>query len=543
MKRTIIPLLMMVTCQIALAQLTADYNVIPLLKNIEVVNGAPFVLDNQTSICYTEQAEKRNAEFLAEYVEETIGLQLSVSNQKPKDHYISISVNPAINNPEGYQIKVSTKGIEVVGGSKPGVFYGIQTLRKSLPIIEKISPSTSVNLPAVFIQDEPRFGYRGMMLDCARHFFSLDFVKEYIDLLALHNMNTFHWHLTDDQGWRIEIKKYPRLTEFGSKRTGTVIGNNSDVDDRVPYGGFYTQEEAREIVAYAAERHISVIPEVDMPGHMKTALACYPELGCTGGPYEVGHKWGVYNDVLCVGNPKVYDFVKEVLDEIIQIFPSEVIHIGGDEAPTVRWDNCPKCKALELNGQTKQGYFTKVVMDHLASKGRRIIGWDELVENGASQSATIMGWRGQLPGWPGEKAAEAGYDVVMAPATHCYFDYYQTEERTYEPSITGIWPISVEKVYKLNPVPDSLSVSAKQHILGVQANLWTEYIAYPQVAEYMVLPRMAALSEVAWTDESNKDFERFKARLNRLVLYYEFKGWTYAKHLWPERMSQDRWHN
>ena len=540
MKKTIIPLLMLAS-QIAMAQQTADYNVIPLPKSIEMLNDAAFVLNNQTSICYTEQVGKRNAEFLAEYVLETTGLQLSVSNSKPNGKAISLRIDPAIHNPEGYQIKISAKGFEVAGGSEAGVFYGIQTLRKSLPVMEKQSTITSVNMPATIIKDDPRFGYRGMMLDCARHFFSLDFVKEYIDLLALHNMNIFHWHLTDDQGWRIEIKKYPRLTEFGSIRTGTVIGNNSDVDDRVPYGGYYTQDEAREIVAYAAERHITVIPEVDMPGHMMAALACYPELGCTGGPYEVGHKWGIYYDVLCVGNPKVYDFVKDVLDEIIQIFPSEVIHIGGDETPTVRWDNCPKCQALELNGQTKQGYFTKVVIDYLASKGRRIIGWDELSENGVSQSATIMGWRGQIPGWPGEKAAEAGYDVIMTPVTHCYFDYYQTEDNTYEPSITGLLPISVEKVYSLNPVPDSLSVSAKQHIIGVQANLWTEYIAYPQAAEYMVLPRMAALSEVAWTDESRKDFERFKARLNRLVLYYEFKEWTYAKHVWPEKMGKERW--
>ena len=537
MKRLVIPFFMYIVSMMAMAQQVADYQVVPLPKSIEKQNGKSFVLDASVKIWYQTLEGKRNAEFLKDYVKEVVGVTLETTSQKPdKERCISLGINADITNPEGYEITVSEKSIKITGASQAGIFYAVQTLRKSLPSYN----CTSVTFPTIVIKDEPRYGYRGMMLDCGRHFFSLDFVKEYIDLIALHGMNTFHWHLTDDQGWRLEIKRYPRLTDFGSKRTGTVIGNNSDVDDRIPYGGYYTQNEVREVIAYAAERYITIVPEIDMPGHSMAVLACYPELGCTGGPYEVGHRWGVYNDVLCVGNPQSYEFVKNVLDEVAELFPSDIIHIGGDETPTLRWDNCPKCQALQLNGETLQGHFTHEIADYLATKGKRIIGWDELLESRVSTSTTIMSWRGQAPGI---QAAEAGYDVVMTPLTHSYFDYYQTKENVYEPSITGMMPIDTEKVYSLEPTPDSLSVAAKAHIKGVQANLWTEYIPYPQVAEYMVLPRMAALAEVAWLPAEQKDFANFKTRLERLVKYYDLKGWTYAKHLWPERMNQDRWHN
>ena len=379
-------------------------------------------------------------------------------------------------------------------------------------------------------------------------------------------MNVFHWHLTDDQGWRIEIKKWPRLTTVGSQRSGTIIGTNSDLDDGIPYGGYYTQAELREVVAYAAARHITIVPEIDMPGHMLAALAAYPELGCTGGPYQVGHYWGVYKDVLCVGNPRVYEFVQDVLTEVMDIFPSEVIHIGGDETPSEKWQHCKKCneiyikKTLEgrVAGQVEgdsdgprtmpeypyeemvrsvlQPYFTNKVFNILASKGRRALGWDEILD-GAPQDAMIMSWRGTAPG---AKAAEAGHDVVMAPTTHCYFDYQQVEDTQFEPSRCGGF-IPIERVYSLDPAPDSLSVEARSHILGTQANLWSEYMTNEQMVEYQALPRMSALAEVQWTQPERKDYNAFLQRLTRFTSLFERYHYIYAKHLWPDRQIPNRW--
>ena len=392
-----------------------------------------------------------------------------------------------------------------------------------------------------------------MHLDCSRHFFSTDFIKKFIDLLALHNMNRFHWHLTDDQGWRIEIKKWPKLISIGSQRSGTIIGTNSDIDDGIPYGGYYTQEEARDIVRYAQERHITVIPEIDMPGHMLAALASYPELGCTGGPYQVGHYWGVYKDVLCVSNERVYQFVEDVLTEIMDIFPSEVIHIGGDETPTEKWLQCPKCQALQkqlpapqqsaadfepLTSKLSplQAHFTQRVFNFLTSNGRRALGWDEILD-GSPQDAMIMSWRGTAPG---AKAAETGHDVIMTPTTYCYFDYQQVKDTQFEPSRCGGF-IPIEKVYSLDPAPDSLSVAAREHILGAQANLWAEYMTNEAMVEYQALPRMSALSEVQWTQPDRKDYDAFKERLTRLTALFELYHYQYAKHLWPDRQMPSRW--
>lgn len=321
-------------------------------------------------------------------------------------------------------------------------------------------------------------------------------------------------------------------------RSGTVIGINSDLDDHTPHGGYYTQQQARDIVEYARQRHITVVPEIDMPGHMVAALASYPELGCTGGPYEVGHYWGVYKDVLCVANPKVYQFVEDVLTEIMQVFPSEVIHIGGDETPTDRWKVCPKCQAQKLpQGVTLQGYFTQRVFDFLTSHHRRALGWDELLENNAPQNTMIMSWRGSQPG---ALAAQQGHDVVMTPTSHCYFDYQQNEETDHEPSrCSGFIP--VEKVYSLEPVPDSLADDARRHILGVQANLWAEYLTTPGLVEYQALPRMTALAEVQWTQPRRKDYDAFVERLTRMTRLFDRCGYHYAKNLWPERQLPSRW--
>ena len=529
----------------ALAGNPANYEVVPLPQSIVMQKGEPFILEAGVEILATADLQQE-AEFLKQYLKEVTWNDLPIVQKRTKKvRYIELAVSPNVKEAEGYLLTVSQKGVTILGGSAAGVFYGIQTLRKAVKEGPIMNP--------VIITDAPRFVWRGMHLDCSRHFFSVDFVKKFIDLLALHNMNRFHWHLTDDQGWRIEIKKWPKLISVGSQRSGTIIGTNSDIDDGIPYGGYYTQDEAREIVAYAAARHITVIPEIDMPGHMLAALASYPELGCTGGPYQVGHYWGVYKDVLCVSNERVYQFVEDVLTEIMDIFPSEVIHIGGDETPTDKWLQCPRCQALQkqlpapqqaaedfepLTSKLSplQAHFTKKVFDFLTSKGRRALGWDEILD-GSPQDAMIMSWRGTEPG---AKAAETGHDVVMTPTTYCYFDYQQVKDTQFEPSRCGGF-IPIEKVYSLDPAPDSLSVAAREHILGAQANLWAEYMTNEAMVEYQALPRMSALSEVQWTQPEHKDYEAFKERLTRLTALFELYHYQYAKHLWPDRQIPSRW--
>lgn len=520
----------------------ASYDVIPLPQSIVMVKGKAFILNSNTTIFCSSKDDlmQKNACFLSCYIADLTGLKLKVSDIKPKKgNYIELLLNNKnIKGEEAYTININNKNIKISGLTSTGVFYGVQTLRKSLPICN--ATNNPIVLPAAEIKDAPRFKYRGMMLDCSRHFFSIDFIKKFIDLIALHNMNTFHWHLNDDQGWRIEIKKYPKLVEIGSVRTGTVMGRNSDVDDSIKYGGYYTQEQCREIVEYARQRHITVIPEIDMPGHMKAVLASYPNLGCTGGPYKVGHNWGVYYDVLCIGNEDTFKFVEGVLDEVIDIFPSKYIHIGGDETPTKRWNECSKCKKIMqkegLAINKLQAYFTNRIEKYLNSKGRSIIGWDEILDGDINKSATIMSWRGIEPG---EKGAKMGHDVIMSPTSYCYFDYAQTKEQYSEP-LTQVHALDVEQVYSLDPAPKTMSEESKKHILGVQANLWTEYISNPNLATYMLLPRMAALSEVQWTSPAQKDFKQFKIRATRLSKLYDKYGYIYALHLWQERYKHNR---
>lgn len=513
----------------------ANYNVVPLPKSVVMAKGLPFNLTNATTIVYegTNPEMKRNARFLSEYIQQASGIKTAVLDKRDKKAAaIVLTIDPKVAGAEAYRLSVNNKQVTIAASTPAGVFYGIQTLRKSLPVQ---TTGEAITLPAVTVSDAPRFGYRGMMLDCARHFFPLSFVKKFIDILAMHNMNVFHWHLTEDQGWRLEIKSHPELTAKSSMRSGTVIGHNATVDDSIPHGGFYTQQEAREIVEYARQRHITVIPEIDMPGHMLAALAAYPELGCTGGPYEVGHRWGVYKDVLCLGKESTYKFVQDVIDEVVDIFPAKYFHIGGDESPTVMWEKCPKClqKAKDENTDIKhlQQYFTNRVEKYLNGKGKSIIGWDEILEGKINQSATIMSWRGVEPGL---KAAKQGHDVIMTPSSHVYFDHYQAKDTKHEPdAIGGCSP--VEKVYSYEPLPDTLSAEAKNRIKGVQANLWTEYIPFTTQAEYMVLPRMAALAEVQWTPVAKKNFDDFSKRALRLSDLYDRYGYQYARHLWKEK--------
>ena len=513
----------------------ANYNVVPLPKSVVMAKGLPFNLTNATTIVYegSNPEMKRNARFLSEYIQQASGIKTAVLDKRDKKAAaIVLTIDPKVTGAEAYRLSVNNKQVTIAASTPAGVFYGIQTLRKSLPVQ---TTGEAITLPAVTVADAPRFGYRGMMLDCARHFFPLSFVKKFIDILAMHNMNVFHWHLTEDQGWRLEIKSHPELTAKSSMRSGTVIGHNATVDDSIPHGGFYTQQEAREIVEYARQRHITVIPEIDMPGHMLAALAAYPELGCTGGPYEVGHRWGVYKDVLCLGKESTYKFVQDVIDEVVDIFPAKYFHIGGDESPTVMWEKCPKClqKAKDENTDIKhlQQYFTNRVEKYLNGKGKSIIGWDEILEGKINQSATIMSWRGVEPGL---KAAKQGHDVIMTPSSHVYFDHYQAKDTKHEPdAIGGCSP--VEKVYSYEPLPDTLSAEAKNRIKGVQANLWTEYIPFTTQAEYMVLPRMAALAEVQWTPVAKKNFDDFSKRALRLSDLYDRYGYQYARHLWKEK--------
>lgn len=514
----------------------ANYEVVPMPLEINTTQQASFLLKSGVTIYYPAGNEKmqRNAEFLASYVKAQTGIELQVQAGEGGKGGIVLQLGLANDNPEAYQLKVDASQVVISSPSEAGVFYGIQTLRKAVDVAE----GSNVELPAVEIKDQPRFGYRGMMLDVGRHFFSMDEIKTYIDMMALHNINRFHWHLSEDQGWRIEIKKYPKLTEIGSMRKETVIGHNSGKYDGKPYGGFYTQEQAKEIVAYAAERYITVIPEIDLPGHMQAALAAYPELGCTGGPYEVWTQWGVSDNVLCAGNDQTIQFIKDVLAEIVEIFPSEYIHVGGDECPKVKWSTCPKCqariKALGLKSDNKhtkeerlQSYVIHEAEEFLNSKGRKMIGWDETLEGGLAPNATVMSWRGEAGGI---EAAKQHHDVVMTPNTYLYFDYYQSKDTETEPMAIGGY-LPMERVYSYEPMPKSLSPEEQKYIVGVQANLWTEYIPDFKQVQYMVLPRMAALSESQWCAPEKKNYEAFLQRVSRLVNIYAKNGWNYATHI------------
>ena len=518
--------------------LNSDYEIIPKPLDVNCKGDASFLLKDGVSVIYPENNQKMqdNAEFLVDYVERQTGVKLTSHAGMPVDGAICLTLDLSDDNAEAYKLIVNDKRVCISGASEAGVFYGIQTLRKSLPVAQDIN----VNLSAVEIYDKPRFAYRGAMLDVARHFYTVDEVKTFIDMLALHNINRFHWHLTDDQGWRIEIKKYPKLMSVASERKETVVGRwYSGIYDGKPYGGYYTQDELRDVIDYAAKRHITIIPEVDLPGHMQAALTAYPELGCTGGPYEVRTIWGVSQDVLCVGNDFTLQFVKDVLSEVADIFPSEYIHIGGDECPKVRWEKCPKCqeriKSLGLKSDAKhtkeqrlQSYMIQEAAKYLKEKGKRIIGWTEILEGGLVPDATLMSWIGESGGI---EAAHQHHDVIMTPNTYLYFDYYQSKKVEDEPlAIGGYLPI--EKTYNYEPMPKELTKEEQQYIKGVQANLWTEYIPVFSQVQYMVLPRLGAAAEVQWTDPSKKDYKDFLRRVPHLVAVYDCYGWNYATHVY-----------
>ena len=431
---------------------------------------------------------------------------------------------------EEYVLDVTRRGIELRGGSVSAVLYGLQSLRQ-------LAFENRGTIPVVRIHDKPFFAYRGAMLDVCRHFSPIGEVKRFIDILALHKLNVFHWHLTDDQGWRIEIRRYPALTRTGSVRRGTVVGDHrtsSEYTDE-PYGGYYTQDEIREVVAYAAERGIMVIPEIEMPGHAMAALAAYPWLGCTGGPYEVMRTWGVSEDVLCIGKESTLGFLKDVLTEVLELFPSEYIHIGGDESPRKRWTSCPFCQERIRreglrNEAELQSYLVRRIEEWLRDRGRRLIGWDEILEGGVSQNATVMSWRGTRGGI---EAARHGNRVVLVPCDYFYFDYYQTHDPARverETVATGrpddVPHVTVRRAYEFSPY-EGLDDGQRQCILGVQGNIWREYMVDFRQVEHMLLPRLAALAEVAWSCD-RRNFPDFSRRLFRLKELYDQEGYHYA---------------
>ncbi len=500
-----------------------NVNVIPKPANV-VSSPGVFELGPTTRVKASKDALEIGA-YLAESLRAPTGYSLALEESAdtgPGPNEILLTTAGAKDSlgDEGYTLTVTPKAILIRAPKAAGLFYGVQTLRQLLPPDVESAQVREVawTVPAVEIQDKPRFGWRGMHLDVGRHIFPLEFIKRYIDLLALHKMNVFHWHLTEDQGWRIEIAKYPKLTEIGSQREASPIPANRRKLDGKPYRGFYTQEQIKQIVAYAASRFVTVVPEIEMPGHAVAALAAYPEFGCTGGPYAVRTWWGIEDDVFCAGNEDVYAFLEDILDEVLALFPSQVIHIGGDECPKKRWKRCPKCQAMIesqglKNEHELQSYFVKRIEKLLNAKGRQLIGWDEILEGGLAPNAMVMSWRGSKGGI---KAALAGHDVIMSPNTHCYFDYYQSKDKKNEPPAIGNF-IPLEKVYAFEPVPRDMSPEQAARIVGVQGAVWTEYMPTTGQVEYMAYPRASALAEVMWSPPDGRDFGEFEHRLRAFL--------------------------
>jgi hexosaminidase len=483
---------------------------------MELREGA-FSLTPKTKIVVDAQTANLG-EQLKEMLSPATGYSLNIVDKSASaGNAIYLKLDPALKDlgEEGYRLTVSNKNVTITAAKPAGVFYGMQTLRQLLPaeiFKPELVKGVSWRVPCVVIEDTPRFSWRGMHLDVARYFMPKEFVKKYIDLMAIHKMNTFHWHLTEDQGWRIEIKKYPKLTEVGAWRKETVIGKNTGKYDGKRHGGFYTQDDVREIVEYAKQRYITVVPEIEMPGHCQAAIAAYPQLGNTSEPLEVFTKWGVNPNVFNVEDSTI-QFLQDVLTEVLELFPSEFIHIGGDECPKAQWKKSPKAqakiKALGLKDEHElQSWFIKQMDVFLAERGRRLIGWDEILEGGLAPSATVMSWRGQKGGIA---AAKAGHDVVMAPNSHTYFDHYQADPKKEPYAIGGFLPL--KKVYSYDPIPNELTAEQAKHVLGAQAQIWTEYIPNGRHVEYMAFPRECALAEVVWTPAADKDYQDFYNRL------------------------------
>ncbi|MGL4292365.1 MAG: beta-N-acetylhexosaminidase [Bacteroidales bacterium] len=500
-----------------------------------------FAFTSETQIVQKSAKAKNIIPFLTERIEKVTPFRPAVKKKENRQASVVVfeeANEPALGN-EGYRLNVDNNKIVIKANDENGFFYAVQTLFQLMPahIFSNIADNAKgVNwvVPAVEIRDVPRFGYRGMHLDVGRHMYPVEFIKKYIDLLSMQKMNVFHWHLTEDQGWRIEIKKYPELTKKGAERAQTIANRyqsqGGNLFDDQPYGGYYTQDEIREVVEYARKRCVQVIPEIDLPGHMLAALACYPELGCTGGPYQVGDRWGIYDDVLCAGNENIYPFIEDVLKEVFALFPSEYVHIGGDECPKTRWKKCPKCqekikKENLADEKELQSYVIRRVENFLNQNGKKLIGWDEILEGGIAPNASLMSWRGVAGGIT---AAKSGHPVIMTPNTYVYLDHYQANP-DYEPMANGRIA-SLEWTYSYNPIPAELTASEAKNIIGVQANVWTEYMRTADYVEYMTFPRAAAVAEIAWSEQSKKNWPDFLNRMQTQFDRWRYFGVNYAPH-------------
>ena len=522
------------------------------------LNHGQFVLDSDVGLLYNEEF-KVSAEFFKNFIESS-GL-IKLKSQKSGRNISFISDSNV--KKEGYYIQVTPDNILIGSSTDVGAFYAVQTLRQLLPVgfEDKTFREPKAAIQCYTIQDEPRFSYRGMHLDVSRHMFPLEFIKKYIDALAMLKMNTLHWHLTDDQGWRIEIKQYPKLQEIAAFRNGTIVGHYpGSKNDNQKHGGFYALEEIKEVVNYAAKRHVNVIPEIEMPGHASAAIAAYPFLSCfpekpTEIPNGMGSNnsqlqqengeiklvqetWGVFDDIFCAGKESTFVFLENVLDGVAELFPSKYIHIGGDEAPKTHWKQCPNCQKRMKDEDLKdehelQSYFITRIEKYLNSKGKEIIGWDEILEGGLAPNATVMSWRGEEGA---VTAAKQHHNVILTPNNYCYFDHYQSKDIDNEPlAIGGFTPL--DEVYEYNPIPEELNEEEAKYVLGAQGNVWTEYILTPEQVEYMVFPRILAMSEVDWTSLENKDYQDFENRTMAFFKRLDALGINYANHLKEE--SQD----
>ena len=544
MKKSIFIFLVAAAVSSCCVKVVEKVNLVPYPQNVEITCGSFDVED--ADVRYYKGADEKLvalAERFASQLDIVAGEDHKVKVGK-KAGSINLILDESLAE-EAYELNVGRISVNIKASSLRGFNWGIQTLKQLMPvqIYGKVeAPDVDWIVPCCNISDAPRFGYRGLLIDEGRHFFGMDAIKDVLDVMEIHKLNTLHWHLTEDQGWRIEIKKYPLLTEIGSIRKETLVGHlrRSNEYDGTPYGEgmWYSQEQIREIVEYAAARGIEIVPEIDLPGHMTAALAAYSHLGCTGGPYEVFTKWGVTDDVLCIGKETTMEFVKDVLAEVCDLFPSEYIHIGGDECPKVRWAKCPHCqnkiKELGIKGNEKhsaehflQSYVTAEAEKYLNSRGRRLIGWDEILEGEIAPDAIVMSWRGTKGG---EAAVKLGHDVIMTPYHYLYIDYYQSKDQASEPLAIGGY-VPVEKCYSFEPFTDEMTPEQREHIIGVQANLWTEYIGTQDYLEYMLLPRLAAVSEVQWCAPENKIWERFLDSADEVLKIYETAGYNHAKHI------------
>jgi len=492
-----------------------------------------FIIDSSTSINYPDQF-KNSINFFRTFLNQGKNKFLFLKDSNITSNFMQFLLDKNLSNDEGYKIEIRQNGITITSKDNKGAFYAIQTLRQLIPASfeDKTYPNKEIRIKCQIIEDSPRFKYRGMHLDVGRHLFSVEFIKKYIDALAMLKFNTFHWHLTEDQGWRIEIKKYPKLNTIAAYRDSTLAGHYTDKPrkyNKIRYGGYYTQEQVKDIVNYALEREITIIPEIEMPGHSKAAIAAYPNLSCKEKSVNVATLWGVFEDIYC-SKEETFKFLEDVIDEVVDLFPGKYIHIGGDEAPKTRWEKCKNCQSVIKRESLKdehelQNYFISRMEKYINSKGKKIIGWDEILEGGLAPNATVMSWRGVSGGI---KAANMKHDVIMTPNATCYLDHYQSKDKNEPLAIGGYTPL--EEIYNYEPIPEELDSESSKYIIGAQGNVWTEYMSTSEYVEYMVFPRIFALSEVVWS-KNKSNFEEFTSRVISFFDRLDKLDINYSTHL------------